>query len=1549
MKIRKRKMVISYFLFFLLAFSVLTVFAFPMPIRAETVELNNTSRISSVFWTENDNDLIFGNGVKNEARKIDSVSISSAYSGLSWIWDNKMTSFAEKLSSDEPHEYTFGEYFALKGAFITYNKLDPNNKNRVIYSASFDATDNTKDELLLEFLPIPYSKPDLSSATPNHRNIGIKLVDDKDDSKSVTLYYDVIAKNAMSATLKVQQGGQYGAAPSGLEEHLVTDFAYFTLVDTQKIYYDSTEKAIYADTVSQNDDTYSLPVKTKIFEFADCSGFSDSIHIEAFYTTGSGGGNSIIFTAMDGINLSTGWGGAITELAAKTHDKLPNEIFDRNTGEDGSGKAYVELPVDESGSTLPNIMSYAGGLGVLYDSGSIKDRFGKYPSRVTASVSSVNIGDNTKKDSLITLTPVSNGNETFSQLGITDLMVVIAETANPANYFAVNIFAFDQGGPYSAHAVAAAVGQQAFGARSSGDILADTQRGNYLIASPATFGSELYTISYDKAENAVYLNGNIIRDFDWTIGAEGADIVFDGQFGSPWSGFETDEVSVTIMNLAGGGLAYITDIDGQTLDYTEIDGELATCASIKTEIFNRTLKGGTGCAVMLDALTKHNLFDGYSDYKKDVFVKVKAPSGTVEELGAYGAGISFTPVETGLHTIEYYEDSVYNNKLGEAYLKVHDGRMYGAFDYNRESCSIDAAGASSINNVVYKQNADRVHSMFTTKSIEGLMISAKHGEAITLDKALNLNDNYYNDEDDCIPIIEFAITPDWLRHSYSSMEITLTDNETGDKVVVKLGMDDVDQQKDTQLASAITSGGAYVTVSAPNGAGGADIVGQVRHDGGGYKSDKISLRLLSQNGFDANVGKLVYDAREKTIYMTPYSNENRFPLRHFSPTQEQKTEFGYPESYEAWDGFKGSVTLSIKFDIFNGGNSDCYQYLAGGKADTAKIIITSIDGQTLSIGKNGDYAYEKKTLAAPDQMRGAVGETCIISAPDMYSLFADGGYGEYTDFDGTIRVEKDGSTILEETDFSDGISFIPEVSGVYDVIYSKDGKSVTAEYIVVKSLTVGTISGGEHGKLYIDGKEVAQGQRLDFSDDVTLTFESDPNYAVTSVIVGTKDYTDQIKDESIVISFASSGENDEITVVFSAVYKLTLMDGQSIVEVINIIQGLDYPTLDEADYEKSGYKFSGWYSDETFELEFDFSGTVSGDSVVYVKYIPIEYSVNYIAGGGDISGVYTEKYTVEDCEINLPSVTRSGYNFDGWYSDETFTEQFKVESGEYVYAAGGLELYAKWTPISFSIEYMSAGGTLSGDYTVEFTVEDSVLVLPNVVKNGYEFGGWFSDADCMDANKVVGGNYDFPAAGMILYAKWSVVTYSIEYHAPGATLSGEYTKNYTVEDDIINVPDASLEGYEFNGWFVDAALELSPVEDGDYIFEAGGLVLYAKFTIRSYTVSFVVNGGTAVDNAEYAHGSFIVAPTITREGYTFAGWYADEALTEKFDFASASITGDVTLYAKWTENENGSKEPEQPSGEPEKPSGCTGCGSENASLFLTLIAVLGCGLIVKKF
>ena len=64
-----------------------------------------------------------------------------------------------------------------------------------------------------------------------------------------------------------------------------------------------------------------------------------------------------------------------------------------------------------------------------------------------------------------------------------------------------------------------------------------------------------------------------------------------------------------------------------------------------------------------------------------------------------------------------------------------------------------------------------------------------------------------------------------------------------------------------------------------------------------------------------------------------------------------------------------------------------------------------------------------------------------------------------------------------------------------------------------------------------------------------------------------------------------------------------------------------------------------------------------------------------------------------------------------------------------------------------------------------------------------------------------------------------------------------------------------------------------------------------------YTVTFNSNGGTAVSSKSTT--GIVARPTEpTRNGYTFGGWYADEALTQAFDFNS-KISGDITLYAKW--------------------------------------------------
>ena len=71
-----------------------------------------------------------------------------------------------------------------------------------------------------------------------------------------------------------------------------------------------------------------------------------------------------------------------------------------------------------------------------------------------------------------------------------------------------------------------------------------------------------------------------------------------------------------------------------------------------------------------------------------------------------------------------------------------------------------------------------------------------------------------------------------------------------------------------------------------------------------------------------------------------------------------------------------------------------------------------------------------------------------------------------------------------------------------------------------------------------------------------------------------------------------------------------------------------------------------------------------------------------------------------------------------------------------------------------------------------------------------------------------------------------------------------------------------------------------------------------------HTVVFDMQGGTAIANQEVAYTGKIIEPAVpTRQGYTFAGWYADAAFTRAWNFAVDTMPDNgLTLYAKWTES-----------------------------------------------
>ena len=109
----------------------------------------------------------------------------------------------------------------------------------------------------------------------------------------------------------------------------------------------------------------------------------------------------------------------------------------------------------------------------------------------------------------------------------------------------------------------------------------------------------------------------------------------------------------------------------------------------------------------------------------------------------------------------------------------------------------------------------------------------------------------------------------------------------------------------------------------------------------------------------------------------------------------------------------------------------------------------------------------------------------------------------------------------------------------------------------------------------------------------------------------------------------------------------------------------------------------------------------------------------------------------------------------------------------------------------------------------------------------------------------------------------------------------------------------SKENHTFAGWYNgDDEFKF----DDDTTNAPNVLNLVAKWGINKYTVQFVSEHGSFADQT-IEHGETIKTDKLTIpevEGYTFDGWYAED--NTKFDFTKP-ITGNTTVYAKWTAND----------------------------------------------
>ncbi|WP_256759466.1 InlB B-repeat-containing protein [Cohnella sp. WQ 127256] len=322
-----------------------------------------------------------------------------------------------------------------------------------------------------------------------------------------------------------------------------------------------------------------------------------------------------------------------------------------------------------------------------------------------------------------------------------------------------------------------------------------------------------------------------------------------------------------------------------------------------------------------------------------------------------------------------------------------------------------------------------------------------------------------------------------------------------------------------------------------------------------------------------------------------------------------------------------------------------------------------------------------------------------------------------------------------------------------------------------------------------------------------------------------------------------------------------------------------------ADPTRTGYTFGGWYKEAAMTTTFNFATAITSNTEVFAKWTPINYTVTFNSNGG--SAVSGQTLGYDSIPVKPPEPYKIGNSFGGWYTDAAFNTPYTFS----IPITGSMILHAKWTLNNYTVTFNSNGGTAVSSKPVSY---NSTITAPTApTRTGYTFGGWYKEEGLTTAfvfTTAITGN-------TTLYAKWTLNNYTVTFNSNGGTAVSSKPASY---NSTITAPTAPTRtGYTFGGWYKEEGLTTA------FVFTTaitGNTTLYAKWTINNYTVTFNSNGGTTVSGKAVSYNGTITAPIApTKTGSTFGGWYKEEGLTTAFVFSTA-ITGDTTLYAKWTLN-----------------------------------------------
>lgn len=364
--------------------------------------------------------------------------------------------------------------------------------------------------------------------------------------------------------------------------------------------------------------------------------------------------------------------------------------------------------------------------------------------------------------------------------------------------------------------------------------------------------------------------------------------------------------------------------------------------------------------------------------------------------------------------------------------------------------------------------------------------------------------------------------------------------------------------------------------------------------------------------------------------------------------------------------------------------------------------------------------------------------------------------------------------------------------------------------------------------------------------------------------------------------------------------------------------------------------FYGWF-DGDVKAEAG-SYIVKKNTILKARWNVRTHIVTFQPNNGNEKFIQTVKHgsklTIPTTPVKEETVSTS-YKFAGWYisTDNGTTLSDTIFDFSNTQITAPITLFAKWTesPINYTVTFDSKGGSGVTSQTVRGGGNATEPVLSPTktatVSTSYTFAGWFASSD----NGITFSNtsFDFQnttiTRDITLYAKWTetAINYTVTFDSKGGSSVASILVrggNKVSKPTNPTKPSTVSTSYIFAGWFTstDNGTTLSNTTF-DFVNTTitAPIALYAKWTETPvyYTVTFDSKGGSSVDSLQLRWGDTITRPSDpTKEqfgltSYTFVNWYTslDNGVTlsnTAFNFVNTTITGAITLYAKWAETQS---------------------------------------------